>query len=195
YNISVTGRHVQVTDSMKDYAIEKVSKIERFMNRIIDVNIIMDIQKLDHRAEIILKAGHTKITSQAVTQDMYASIDRAVAKLEAQIRRYKSKIQDHHAKSRAIVDMNVNVHKRPEEEEWEGEGEEAFAPEPSLNGQPHAIVLQETLPLKTLTLDEAFMKMELSKDTFLIYRNEEDQKLKVIYRRNDGNYGVIEPNC
>ncbi len=58
--------------------------------------------------------------------------------------------------------------------------------------KPHEIVSRETLPLKTLNQPEAVMKMDLSGDTFLIFRAEEDQKIKVIYRRNDGNYGVIQ---
>lgn len=193
WDIQITGRNVEVTDPMKDYAMEKISKIERFINRIIDVNVIMDIQKLDHRVEIILTFGHMKITSTASSTDMYASIDKAVAKLEAQLRRYKSKIQDHHARGLAIVDMNVNVLKKPsEEEDFEADMEEEGA-EKDNRFHPHAIIKQESLPLKTLTYDEAVMKMELSGDSFLIFKNEEDQKLKVIYRRKDENYGIIEP--
>lgn len=196
YNIKITGRHVEITDPMKDYAIEKISKIERFMNRIIDVNVIMDIQRFDHRVEIILKAGNIKITSQASSQDMYASIDKAVDKLEAQIRRYKSKIQDHHAKARAAIDMNVNILRRPaEEEELDLEEEEMDNTSVADQLRPHEILSQETRPLKTLTYEEAIMKMELSNDAFLIFKNEADQKLKVIYRRKDGNYGIIEPEC
>lgn len=190
WDIQITGRHVEVTDPMKDYAMEKISKIERFINRIIDVNVIMDIQKLEHRVEIILTFGGMKITSTASSTDMYASIDKAVDKLAAQLRRYKSKIQDHHAKGLAIIDMNVNVLKRPvEEDELDFEEEEAK----DNRFHPHAIIKQETLPLKTLTYDEAVMKMELSGDAFLIFKSEEDLKLRVIYRRKDGNYGVIEP--
>ncbi len=195
YNVQITGRHVEITDSMKDYAIEKISKIERFMNRIIDVNVIMDIQRMDHRVEIIVKAGNVKITSQASTTDMYASIDKAVAKLEAQIHRYKSKIQDHHAKGHAILDMTVNVFGRPQEAEEDFDLEEETDGQPLDRFKPHQIVKQETLPLKTLTYDEAIMKMELSGDMFLIFKDEVDQKLKVIYRREDENYGIIEPNC
>ncbi len=195
YNIQITGRHVQVTDSMKDYAIEKISKIERFMNRIIDVNVIMDIQKIDHRVEIILKAGHLKITSQASSQDMYASIDKAVDKLESQILRYKSKIQDHHAKGQDVIDMVVNVFAKPKDsEEIDFEEEPLDQALKETSTQLPQIVKQEIRPLKTLTYDEAIMKMELSNDMFLIFKNEEDQKLKIIYRRQDGNYGVIEPN-
>lgn len=190
YSIKITGRHVEVTEAMKQYALEKISKIERFMNRIIDVNVIMDIQKFEHRVEIILKVNHTKITSQATSNDMYVSIDRAVDKLESQLRRYKTKLQDHHAKSLAVVDMNVNIIKgMSEEEDFEEIDETAntySAPE---------IVNKKTIPLKTLTYDEALMKMDLSKDSFMVFRNEADQKLKVIYRRNDGNFGIIEPEA
>ena len=191
WDIQITGRNVEITPSMKDYAMEKISKIERFINRIIDVTVIMDIQKLDHRIEIILKFGGMKITSSAATTDMYASIDKAVDKLEAQLRRYKSKIQDHHAKGLKVIDMNVNVLQRPlddydmdEDETSETDGNRF---------RPHHIIKQETLPLKTLNYDEAVMKMELSQDPFLVFLNEEDRHIKIIYRRKDENYGIIEP--
>lgn len=193
YNIQITGRHIEITDSMKEYAIEKISKIERFMNRIIDVSVIMDIQRLDHRVEIILKAGNTKITSKASSTDMYASIDRAADKLQAQILRYKSKLQDHHAKGHAILNMTVNVLNPKEIEEDFEDGDlndHEFA-----RFKPHRVIKQESRPLKILTYDEAVMKMELSGDDFILFKNEEDQKLKVIYRRKDENYGIIEPIC
>ncbi len=189
WDIKITGRHVEVTDSMKDYAMEKISKVEKFINRIIDVNVIMDIQKLDHRVEIILTFGSMKIKSAASSTDMYASIDKAVDKLAAQLRRYKSKIQDHHAKGLSFIDMNVNVLKRPTEEEIEFDEADIL----DNRFHPHAMIKQKTLPLKTLTYDEAVMKMELSGDAFLVFKSEKDQKLKVIYRRKDGNYGIIEP--
>jgi len=193
YDIQITGRHLEITDSMKDYAIEKISKIDRFMNRIIDVNVILDIQKLDNRVEIILKAGTTKITSSACSTDMYVSIDQAVDKLEAQLLRYKSKLQDHHANDREAINMKVNVvSPRQIEEDLDSE-DEYF--QDNVYFKPHRVVKQETRPLKILTYDEAIMKMELSGDSFLIFKNEVDQKLKVIYRRKDGNFGIIEPSC
>lgn len=190
YNIQITGRHLEVTDSMKDYALERVSKIERFMDRIIDVNVIMDIQKLDHKVEIILKVGHVKISSQATTTDMYVSVNKAVDKIESQLRRYKSKLQDHHAKGHAVLNMDVNILSRAIEDELDFT-EEFIEQNGEIPFKPHEVVMQETRPLKILTKDEAVMKMELSGDAFLIYKNEIDQKLKVIYRRKDDNYGII----
>ena len=195
YKIHVTGRNVLVTDAMKDYAIDKLSKIEKFSHKIIDVAVTMDIQKLDHRVDIVMKVDHLKIKSQAASTDMYASIDKATTKIENQLRRYKTKIRDHTAKALNVIDMNVNVFKRANEEELidvnldiEDETQRRMFKSYDFS----EIVTQETKPLKILTYDEAIMKMELSGDAFLIFRSEEDHKLKVIYRRKDGNFGVIE---
>ncbi|MBA3957639.1 MAG: ribosome-associated translation inhibitor RaiA [Parachlamydiaceae bacterium] len=199
YNMTVTGRNVSVTDAMKDYAQEKISKIERFTNRIIDVIVTMDVQKLEHRVDILLKLDHIKIKSQACCTDMYASIDKAVHKIETQLLKYRDKIRDHHAKGLPSVDMNVNVFRSPEEQallDLNGDIEDETHQRLLNKYQPHKIVGTKTMPLKILTSDEAIMKMELSGDPFLIYRNEEDMKLKVIYRRQkDGNFGIIEPEA
>ena len=193
YRIDVVGRHVLVTDAMKQYAIDKVSKIERFSSHILDVVIRMDIQKLEHRVDIIIMVDHVKITSSASTGDMYASVDKAVDKLQAQLMKYRKKLRDHTAKKLAAVDMNVNVlQARDEIEEINQEIDALNAQEAYDAYTTHTIVSKKKRPLKTLTQDEAIMKMELSNDAFMIYRSEEDQKLKVIYRRPDGNFGVIE---
>ena len=192
--IHITGRHVHVTEAMKDYVIDKIKKLERITHAVIDINITMDIQKLEHKVIIIMRFDHTKVKIQASSEDMYASIDKVVAKLQNKITRYKSKLQDHHTKGLSVVDMKVHVLKRPDavtkmneqiEEENYKEASKAF--------KPHDVVKQETRPLKILTLDESIMKMELSGDTFMIYRSEEDRKIKIIYRRSDDNFGLIEP--
>ncbi|MEI8124203.1 MAG: ribosome-associated translation inhibitor RaiA [Parachlamydiaceae bacterium] len=198
YRIAVTGHNVMVTESMKDYVIEKVSKIEKFTHRIIDVTILMDVQKHEHRVDIVLKLDHVKIKSQAVSDDMYASIDKAVRRIETQLLRYKAKLQDHQAKASSTIDMNVNVLKSASEQELvdvnldiEDENRRRLMDK----YYPHTIVRKDVRPLKILTDGEAMMKMELSQDDFLIYQGEEDRKLKVIYRRKDGNFGVIEPQA
>jgi putative sigma-54 modulation protein len=198
YSITVTGRNVLVTDAMKDYALEKISKIEKFSNRIIDIAVIMDVQKLEHRVDVIIKIDHTKIRSSASSTDMYASIDKAADRIQTQLRRYKQRLNEHHAKGLNVVDMSVNVYKAPTEEELISLNEEIQdETDRRLIDQyrPHEVVKKETLPLKILTLDEAIMKMELSQDIFMIYRSEDDRKLKIIYRRSDGHYGIIAPEA
>ncbi len=197
YKITIVGRHVHVTDSMKEYARDKISKIEHFSSRIIDVAVTMDIQKLEHKVDIVMKVDHIKLKVQASSNDMYVSIDKAVGKVIRKLRRYKSQIQDHQAKSISVIDMNVNVIKGPaglgdiEEINLDIEDENRKALEDEY--KVHQIVSQEKRPLKTLSSDEAIMKMDLSGDTFMVFRSEEDLKLKVIYKRADTNYGIIEP--
>jgi putative sigma-54 modulation protein len=196
YNISVTGRNVLVTDAMKDYAIEKISKIERFSPRIIDVVVTMDVQKLEHRVDILIKVGQIKIKSQASSDNMYASLDKAVHKIESQLRRYKQKIQDHQSKPWEFINMKVNVVRPPSPEtelmEINDDIESENLKEIDERYRPLEIVKEETIPVKLLTWDEAVMKMDLSGDKFLIFKNEADLKLNVIYKREDGNYGIIE---
>jgi putative sigma-54 modulation protein len=195
YNISIIGRHIQVTDAMKQYAWDKLSKIERFHNHIMDVHVTMDIQKLEHSVVIIVKFDHFKIKAQAVTTDMYVSIDQAIDRLQKQFRRWKDKIQDHSKKKLSVIDMKVNVLQRPynEIDEYNSTIETEIKEKRSRENLPGKVIGEEQLPMKQLTTDEAIMKMELSGDHFLIYRCEEDRKIKVIYRRNDGNYGIIQP--
>lgn len=199
YDIKVIGRHVSVTDAMKNYAVEKVSKIDRFHNRILEILITLNVQKLQHIVDIIVKVDHTKIKSHYTGDNMYAAIDLATDKLQRQIARYKSRIQDHHAMARSIVDMRVNVFKAPEEvnladvnDEIEDENQRRLME----SFKPHPVVSAETLPLKTLNLEEAMWQFELSGDPFMIFKSEETQKIRVIYRRDeDGNFGMVEPEA
>lgn len=194
YNTHVTGRHILVTDAMKDYALDKLSKVDRFCRDIIDVNITMDIQKTEHRIDVVLKVGHITIKVHASSEDMYASIDKVMDKLQRRLRKYKSRLTEHHAKALSIVDMDVNVIRNPSEDldEINDAIEEANKEDQAKIFKPE-VVKREKQPLKTLTLDEAVMKLDLSDESFLIFKAEEDQKIKVIYRREDNYFGVVEP--
>lgn len=196
YDVSVTGRNVEITDAMRDYAVEKVSKMERFSQRIISVHVIMEVQKLLHKVDIVMKVDNIKIKSSAISPDIYASIDEAAHKLQTQLVRYKQRIQDHHFKPTKEVDMEVNV-LRPLSDQELAEINEEIDYENRQNiikrYAPKQIVSKDTKPLKQLTNNEAMLKLELSGDPFLLFLCEEDRRLKLIYRRKDGNYGIIEP--
>src|SRR5207249_1612305 len=138
----------------------------------------------DHIVDVLMKVGHTQIKVHSIEAEMYACVDKSLDKLMAKIRRYKSRLLDHHAKPNNTVDMNVNVFAPTDETEianQEIESENIRRAEMALT--PHKIVTKETRPLKQLTHAEAEMKMELSGDRFMIFRSDEDRKLKVIYKR------------
>jgi putative sigma-54 modulation protein len=193
YSIDILGRNIEVTETMRVYIWNKISKIERFHNHIMYVQITLELQNLEHFCTIVLKFNHFKIKVQSSSTDMYASIDEAIHRLQSILARYKSRIQDHHKKALSAIDMEVNVLRRPYDEladiNAQIEAENSKSEITVYN--PPKVIGKETKPLKILTLDEAIMKIELSGDQFLTFRGEEDNKLKVIYRRKDGNYGLI----
>lgn len=191
YNISIVGRNIQVTEAMKNYAWEKLAKVERLHAHIMDLHMTLDIQKLEHVCTIVTKFDHFKVKVQASSNDMYASIDKAIDRLQMKLRRWKERIQEHTQKKLNVVDLKVNVLQRPYNEIEEYNAEIEAAEKQKMSSVLPKIIGTETRALKTLTADEAVMKMDLSDDNFLIFRNEIDRKLNVIYRRSDGNYGVI----
>jgi len=194
YNISLIGKHIQITDAIKNYVWEKLDKVERLTDQIIDVSVTLDAQKLEHSCSILMNFIHYHIKVSASTDNMYSAIDKAADRLLKLIRRYKTKLQSHRFKDLSTVDIHVNViqpladNLKAINEDIEAENarreEERF--------KLHEVVAKETMKLKTLTQDEAVIKMEISEEPFLIYRSEENQKINVIYRRKDENYGLVQ---
>jgi len=193
YNISLVGKNVKITPPIRDYIFEKLDKVERLTDNIIDMFITLEVQKLSHRVTILMKFFHFQIKVKGETQEMYSAIDLAASKLVNLIRKYKKKLQDHHKKDFASVEMNVEVFERGGDllDDINDQIEEENRKEEEEKYKFHEIETTETMPLKTLTQDQAIMKMELSGESFLIFKGEEDQKIKVIYRRDDDNFGVV----
>ncbi|MCB1181548.1 MAG: ribosome-associated translation inhibitor RaiA [Chlamydiia bacterium] len=181
---------------MKNYALEKLSKIEKFGGRVVDATVIMDIQKLFHIVEYFINVNNTKIVVTGRSNDMYASIDQAIDRLEGKLRRYLKRLHEHHAKEVIGEELEVNVIEKPMDllDDINDQIEEENYQEVEKIGTHGEVVTDKTMTLKTLTRDEAIMKIDLSSDSFLLFRSEETQKINLIYRLKDGNYGVVEVN-
>ncbi|MEM8727346.1 MAG: ribosome-associated translation inhibitor RaiA [Chlamydiota bacterium] len=195
YTISVVGKSIEITKPIRDYIEEKIAKIEALSTDIIAVNVRLDLQKLSHTVDVSLKFSHFRVNVKATTETMYSAIDKSFEKLYGKLRRWKSRIRDHHHKGVAVTEMEVNVleHGQHEIEEINREIIDANNDHLQKDYALPKVIKKKKRPLKTLTIDEAVMKMELSDDHFKIYRSEEDRALKVIYRRRDGSYGIISP--
>ncbi|MBI2742610.1 MAG: ribosome-associated translation inhibitor RaiA [Chlamydiales bacterium] len=193
YKLNVYGKGIHVTEAMKNYLSDKLKKIDKLHTHIMDIHVYMEIQRLEHVVTIVAKFEHFKIKVSADSTDIYASIDTAVRRLQHKIRRWKGRIQDHNAKKLTATDVLVNVLNRPYDLIEEINSEIEFENKKNEQYKLPSVIGTEKLRLKTLNMEEAVMKMDLSGDHFLVFRGEEDQKLKVMYRRSDGNYGVIQP--
>ena len=191
-NIEIRGRHIAVTDAIQTYAREKLAKLDRFSPRLIDALVLMDVQRQDHIVDIVLRFDQMKIKVRGICDNMYASIDKAVYKLCRLISRYKSRLNDHHRPSHADLAMKVVSMENDDMKVINEEIEEENKQHEYDHYRPHKVVNKETYAVKTLTTDEALVKMELSGDSFLIYRAEDDHKMKLIARRDDGDYEIVE---
>jgi putative sigma-54 modulation protein len=96
--LSVTGHHVDITDPLREYVVNKIEKIERHFDLVSDVHCILRVEKLRHTAEATVSVNGGKIYADATEEDMYAAIDGLVDKLDRQVRKYKEKHGDHHAR-------------------------------------------------------------------------------------------------
>jgi putative sigma-54 modulation protein len=182
--IKVTGRHVAVTDAIVDYARKKVESLHLDYPRIIDAQVILDVEKYRHIAEVLLHcSNHITIDASAETSDLYASIDEAVGKIAQQMRKHKTKIMRQHRPRRAQTRMI----------EEQILADEIAEEEPN-NGSEPLVVRTEKYPVKPMFVDEAVLQLQMNTaQQFVVFLNAKSEKVNVLYRRKQGNFGVIEP--
>lgn len=180
--IIITGRHVEVTNALREYITAKIEKLGKYLN-IVEAHVILSVEKYRHIAEITLHAKRKNIHGQEETGDMYQAIDAVVEKIEKQIKKQKEKIT-----SRKV--------KKPAKNMTEPESQDSTSVESTLvEAQTLAkkVIKTEKFAVKPMSLDEATMQMELSQDNFLVFLNQETNQINVLYRRSDGHYGLVEP--
>ena len=101
--INLSGHHVEITPSLRDYIEEKLIRIERHFENATDINCILTVEKLEHKAEATINVSGNALHAHSVAEDMYAAIDALVDKLDRQVKKHKEKLKDHHrAESVAI---------------------------------------------------------------------------------------------
>ena len=179
--IKVTGRHVSVTEPIKDYAIKKVEGVHLDYPRIIEAQVILDVQKYRHLAEVILHcANHITLEASAESTDLYAAIDEVMNKIAQQMRKYKTRIMRQHRPRHGEV-------KQFNEKIVSIEGLEEHAEiEPK-------VLETEKYPVKPMFVDEAILQLEVSGQQFIVFTNANTDKVNVLYRHKDNSFGLIEP--
>jgi putative sigma-54 modulation protein len=190
--IHIYGKSVLVTDPMRNYAIEKIQKAAHITRINIHVNCTLDIQKLEHHASLLMTFSHFKVKVEAVTDDMYSAIDKACDKLAQVLKKWKGKILHSHHRGVKIEEVEEKVIKAFESDDLSIYNEEIANLEKKEYAIPK-IVATKQHPIKTLLPSEAMMKLDLSDEPFIVFRSEEDLKIKILYRLADGNYGLINP--
>ncbi len=181
--IKVTGRHVAVTESLKDYAIKKVEGLHLDTPRIIEAQVILDVQKYRQIAEVILHcANHITIEATAQSNDLYAAIDEVMGKIAQQMRKFKTRImrqsRPKHAQIKTFNEKIIEVASSTEEHPIEVEPK---------------VIETEQYQVKPMFVDEAILQLEVSDREFLVFTNAKTEKVNVLHRRKEGGFGLIEP--
>jgi putative sigma-54 modulation protein len=171
-NLSITARHIEIADSIKDYLKKRLNKLKKYFNKKeVNIHVVFMAEKERRGIEVALNYNGAILHGQETTQDIYASIDQVVEKLERQLKKYKDKIQ-----------------KKPR-----GLSKVKFEDMTTSQTQEIKTIRRKKLTLKPITLEEAIIQLEQTPLDFLVFTDAQTDTINVLYRCKDGNYGLIEP--
>jgi len=166
------------TESIRIYAEEKLSKIKKYLDAPIEAHVVLSVEKFRHIADVTLSVNGILIKGMEETDDMYSAIDQVMDKLEAQVKKSRSKVRNRRTEGR----KGENTFELEESDE-----------EGSLGLDIPSIEV-EKLVAKPIDLEEAAMQLSASQQDFLVFRNSRSEEINVIYKRKDGNLGLVLPS-
>jgi putative sigma-54 modulation protein len=192
-------RHMDSSDALRNYAEERLTKIKRYFSDPLKVNCTFSVEKINHIAQfdVTLRNG-LQLHSSETTENMYSSIDMALAKMERQVRRYKDRITQHKphkgkaARVRQIVIAGDAFDEAETMVEAEERREDTETGTSTSADQAAKVVREKEFRAERLTVREAVMQLNLMHKQFLVFTNTETGDINVIYRMEDGEYGLIE---
>ncbi len=201
--IIIFGKNLEVTAPIREHIVIRLRKIEEMTPPVIGVHVYLDIQREEHRVEIEYRFSHFKIVvnhamirkAGSKLDDMYHAIDLACDKLKRKIRRWKTRIQDHHFKKPSELEekaIQVLDSKTQDIDYINDQIEEITFKRIEEEFKPPQVVKRKKREIPMLTMEEATMRIDLTGDHFLVYRSEEDQKLKVMYERRNQTLGILD---
>jgi putative sigma-54 modulation protein len=179
--ITVTFRHTDPIESLKNYAEEKISKIKKYIDVPLDAHIVLSVEKFRHIADVTLSLNGTRIKAVEETSDMYSAIDQVMDKVENQVKKHLGKTRRHRGDG-AKAEEHLRVAALDEELEESVD----------MSQNDFAIEVEEMVA-KPMDPEEAAMQLKLLRQEFLVFRNAKSREINVIYRKGDGNLGLIEP--
>jgi len=186
--VDITGRNIELTPALHDFAEEKLGKLERLLVGPIEAHVVLSIMKHRHIAEIQVKSRTATLSGTEETDDLYVSISEVVDKLERQALKHKEKIHDHkHRRGPRDPEVAAAI-------EAEAAGAVGGEDSPAENdpAQPR-IVHSRRYRARPMSAEDALMELESSEDELLVFREARSERINVLFRQKDGNYGLIDP--
>jgi putative sigma-54 modulation protein len=174
--VSVIAKNTTVTPALKDMVEKKLSKVKRYFDPEVEAKATLSIQKNKQKVEITIPFNGIILRAEEITEDMYKSIDLVVTKLERQIRKQRTK----------LARRNHESLRFPQSDEV-ALGDDVT----ETNGE---VVKVKRFGVKPMSVEEAILQMELVGHNFFVYQDSDENKVCVVYKRKDGDYGLLEPD-
>lgn len=171
-NLNIRGEKIEITEAMKDYALEKLAKLEKYLNNSSDVtvNVLVKLRNHMQKVEITIFLQSLILRSEEEQEDFYAAIDNSIDKLERQIRKNKTRLESKNRVNKSLS-FDFDVDEKEEDQK---------------------VVKRKSVEVKPMDEEEAILQLELLGHQFYLYNDIDTGKSAVIYKRKDGNYGIIE---
>ncbi|NMB42403.1 MAG: ribosome-associated translation inhibitor RaiA [Firmicutes bacterium] len=173
--INVRGKNIEITPALQEYVEKKLGKLEKLLTPGVEIQATLSVVKDDHIVDVIVSLGGLLLKGEEATQDMYASIDLVVDKLERQMHKYKTRI-NRKLRQQGLKELSEKyASKAPHEEE-----------------EPRVVKMKRFV-MKPMSVEEAILQLNLLGHDFFVFTNADTDEINVLYKRKDGNYGLIEP--
>jgi len=177
---SVTFKNIDASDHLKSYVSEKLNRLDKYLYNPAEASVVLLVEKFRHIAEIKIMGDRLNINGKEETNDMYSAIDMVLDKIEKQIKKNKQKIKKHrtnaNSKSKTMA-THEDISPAHDNEEDLGQGR----------------IRIENIEYKPMHIEEAVLQIELVNTNFLVFTNAGTDKVNVLYRRKDGDFGLIQP--
>ncbi len=179
-DIKITGRNLDLDRNIKSYLNKKLGKLEKVYRRIYKCEVVLDEEKVRKNVEIILYLKRNRIVAKESSPDMYASIDNAYDNVKKQLRRLSDRVSSHRRK--AMFGRFLNP-------------AEYFAvPEDTILEEPRGFIVKtDFFASKPMLPEEARLELDMAEKVFITFKNADTGEVNVLYKRVDGDYGLIEP--
>lgn len=173
--VTVIAKNIELTSALKEIVEKKIRKLEKYFEEEINAKVTLSVQKNRHTIEVTIPFNGVILRGEESTDDMYKSLDLVEDKLERQIRKQKTRLSRRNGGSvrfAEVKDSDINI--------AEDDG---------------ALVKVKKFGVKPMNSEEAILQMDLLGHNFFVYQDAESSKVNVVYKRKDGNYGLLEPEC
>jgi len=173
---SVTFKNIDPSDNLSQYVSHKLDRFDKFLDNPAEASVVLSVEKFRHIAEINIVGDRLNIHGKEETVDMYSAIDMVLDKLEKQIKKNKDKTRERRTGSKARVKPSADENML------------------SVDAEERGQVIVEHIDYKPMDIEEAIMQMDLLEDHFFVFTNARSERVNVLYRRKDGDFGLIQPS-